>query len=180
MSTYTGNRFRLAHHLLIDILPKLKATHVFGNIEYEVDELRRDIEVVKLGAKGEAGEKVKAVFVHDRLAVPPGILKSGKGTPYAVYSPWQRRKFLVSSYTPSLKPSAEWAAYLSNNPENLEEYPEPEGNDADFREDPIFKLSSVSQWSIPDEIEGFKCLDRELMSKIWPEGTEIALKVRSA
>ena len=102
VSTHTGNRFRLAHHLLADILPILKATHIFGNIEYEVDELRRDIEVVKLGAKSDVGEKVKAVFVHDRLAVPPGILKSGKGTPYAVYSPWQRRKFLVSLCCPLL------------------------------------------------------------------------------
>lgn len=42
------------------------------------------------------------MFVHDRLAVPPGILKSGKGTPYAVYSPWQRRKFLVSLCCPLL------------------------------------------------------------------------------
>lgn len=75
---------------------------------------------------------------------------------------------------------AEWAAYLSKNPENLEEYPEPQANDADFREHPFFKLSSESQWSIPDEIEGFRCLDRELMSKIWPEGTEKALKVSSA
>lgn len=98
MDTYTGNRLRLAHHLLTEILPQLKATHVFGNIEYEVDELRRDIEVVKLGAEGQGGQRVKAVFVHDRLAVPPGILKSGKGTPYAVYSPWQRREFSMFSH----------------------------------------------------------------------------------
>lgn len=75
----------------------------------------------------------------------------------------------------------EWAAYLSNNPENLEEYPEPDANDADFCQHPIFsKLSSDARWSIPDEVEGFKCLDRELMSKIWPEGTEKALQVNSA
>lgn len=92
VDTYTGNRFRLPQHLLTEILPRLKATHVFGNIEYEVDELRRDTEVVKLGAAMEGAKRVKAVFVHDRLAVAPGILKSGKGTPYAVYSPWQRRK----------------------------------------------------------------------------------------
>lgn len=92
VDTYTGNRFHLPQHLLTDILPRLKATHVFGNIEYEVDELRRDTEVVKLGAAADGTGKVKAVFVHDRLAVAPGVLKSGKGTPYAVYSPWQRRE----------------------------------------------------------------------------------------
>jgi deoxyribodipyrimidine photo-lyase len=92
VDTYTGNRFCLPQHLATNILPRLKATHVFGNIEYEVDELRRDTEVVKVGAAIDGKERVKAVFVHDRLAVAPGILKSGKGTPYAVYSPWQRRK----------------------------------------------------------------------------------------
>ncbi len=87
---HPNNRFKLASTLLTKVLPSLQATHMFGNIEYEVDELRRDIEVVRAGHAGEGGAKVKAVFVHDRLAVPPGKLKSGKGTPYGVYSPWQR------------------------------------------------------------------------------------------
>jgi deoxyribodipyrimidine photo-lyase len=91
VDTYTGNRFHLPQHIA-NLLQTLKATHVFGNIEYEVDELRRDVQLVKLGAQGVGANKIKAVFVHDRLAVPPGLLKSGKGTPYAVYSPWQRRK----------------------------------------------------------------------------------------
>ncbi|KAJ9107135.1 hypothetical protein QFC19_002795 [Naganishia cerealis] len=121
VDTYTGNRFLLAQHLLDDVLPTLKATHVFGNIEYEVDELRRDVETVKL----------------------------------------------------------EWAAYLNNNPENLEEYPEPEPNDASLRlENSAFDaLFDDERWAIPDEVNGFECRDRELMAKIWPEGTEKALQV---
>jgi deoxyribodipyrimidine photo-lyase len=85
---HPNNRFKLSASLISTVIPSLKASHIFGNIEYEVDELRRDIEMVKLGHEN----KIKAIFVHDRLAVPPGTLKSGKGTPYGVYSPWQRRK----------------------------------------------------------------------------------------
>jgi hypothetical protein len=69
---------------------------------------------------------------------------------------------------------------LSNNPENLEEYPEPDANDVEFREHLIFKLSDDPRWSIPKEVEGFKCLDGELMSKIWPEGTEKALQASTS
>lgn len=87
---HSGNRFKLPQHLIDTLLPSLGITHIFGNIEYEVDELRRDIEVVELGAK--AKNKVKAMFVHDRLAVPPGLLKTGQGKPFAVFSPWQRSK----------------------------------------------------------------------------------------
>ncbi|KAJ9095331.1 hypothetical protein QFC21_005697 [Naganishia friedmannii] len=162
VDTYTGNRFQLPQHVL-KLLATLNSTHVFANIEYEVDELRRDVQLVKLGAQGVGASKVKAVFVHDRLAVPPGLLKSGKGTPYAVYSPWQRQ----------------WAAYLNNNPENLEEYPGPEPNDSTLRGvDPAFDTLFVdSKWAIPDEVAGFECRDRELMAKIWPEGTDKALQV---
>ncbi|KAJ9091068.1 hypothetical protein QFC20_007743 [Naganishia adeliensis] len=162
VDTYTDNRFHLPQHLLTDILPRLKATHVFGNIEYEVDELRRDTEVVKLGAAADGTGKVKAVFVHDRLAVAPGVLKSGKGTPYAVYSPWQRQ----------------WAAYLNNNPENLEEYPEPAPNPAAIRQHPVYgELFQDGRWNVPDEVGGFQCRDRELMDKLWPVGTDKALQV---
>ncbi|KAJ9111258.1 hypothetical protein QFC22_006558 [Naganishia vaughanmartiniae] len=161
VDTYSGNRFQLAQHVA-NLLQIFKATHVFSNIEYEVDEVRRDAQLVKLGAQGAGASKFKAVFVHDRLAVPPGLLKSGKGTPYAVYSPWQRQ----------------WAAYLNNNPENLEEYPEPEPNDSALRRDSTFgALFEDPKWTIPDEVVGFECRDRELMAKIWPEGTEKALQV---
>lgn len=180
VDTYTGNRFRLPQHLLTDILPRLKATHVFGNIEYEVDELRRDIEVVKLGAAAEGAQRVKAVFVHDRLAVAPGVLKSGKGTPYAVYSPWQRRRLrmLLSSSSADFHLGVEWAAYLNNNPENLEEYPEPPPNPESIRQHSAFgELFRDKRWSVPDEVEGFRCRDRELMDKLWPVGTDKALQV---
>lgn len=76
----------------------------------------------------------------------------------------------------------EWAAYLNNNPENLEEYPEPEPNDSALRrENPAFDaLFENPKWAIPDQVVGFECRDRELMAKIWPEGTDKALQVRIA
>jgi deoxyribodipyrimidine photo-lyase len=64
-----------------EICPELRSNHVFMNIEYEVDELRRDIATVKKGqAKG-----VEVVCLHDRLVVPPGKVLSKQGKPMSVY-----------------------------------------------------------------------------------------------
>lgn len=46
------------------------ARHVFANMEYEVDELRRDTECVQLGI--DSGVAVE--MLHDTCVVPPGIL----------------------------------------------------------------------------------------------------------
>ena len=46
------------------------ATHVFANMEYEVDELRRDAMVVRLGESNGVAVNV----VHDACVVPPGTL----------------------------------------------------------------------------------------------------------
>lgn len=71
---------------VVRLLKEWKATHVFGNIEYEVDELRRDIKIVGLCSDA----YMQAVFVADKLIVEPGKLATKQGKQYAVYSPWLR------------------------------------------------------------------------------------------
>jgi len=58
----------------------VNAVRLFANIEYEVDELRRDITVCKL-AKDNG---ILPNFVHDKLIVDPGLLSTKQGKPYAV------------------------------------------------------------------------------------------------
>lgn len=75
------------------------ASNLFANIEYEVDELRREAKLVKLCCdKGIAFEAV-----HDTCVVTPGALESQQGKQYAVYSPWYRS----------------WMTYLHRHPKNL-------------------------------------------------------------
>lgn len=67
--------------MVAEVFPHLGTTHVFVNIEYEVDELRRDIATVKLGRdKG-----VDVACLHDRLVVPPGKITSKAGKPMSVF-----------------------------------------------------------------------------------------------
>lgn len=64
------------------VLPNtLRAKHVFANISYEVDELRRDITCASLGKE----HGIKFEFVHDRLVVRPGTAKTKQGKPYGVF-----------------------------------------------------------------------------------------------
>ena len=74
-------RLQIPRRLVTEAFLELKANHVFCNIEYEVDELRRDIATVKRGRE----KGIDVVPVHDRLVVPPGKVLSKVGKPLSVY-----------------------------------------------------------------------------------------------
>lgn len=67
------------------------AAHIWANMEYEVDELRRDTKVVLNGR----GLGMAVNIVHDTCVVPPGLLTAkSSGKAFAVYSPFYKA-FLV-------------------------------------------------------------------------------------
>ncbi|WVQ86256.1 hypothetical protein IAT38_008424 [Cryptococcus sp. DSM 104549] len=148
-------RLSIPRHIITDILPSLSATHLFANIEYEVDELRRDVKVVQLGY--EKGVEVK--LFHDRLAVPPGKVLSKAGKPMSVYSPWQRA----------------WAKILDDEPHLLDQSPLPHANDKAVREHQA--LDKLFDEKVPESVPGFECKDKETMEELWPEGTDTAMQI---
>ncbi|CAA7259870.1 unnamed protein product [Cyclocybe aegerita] len=140
---------------------KYDATTLFANIEYEVDELRRDLEICKLAAtKG-----IQANFFHNKCVIEPGIIVTKQDKAYAVYSPYQRN----------------WIATLNANiPYYLEECPDPVANDENVRSSKIF--AKLFDTGVPDYIEGFRLddADREKMKEVWPAGEEVAAKMLDA
>ena len=68
---------------MLALLRELNCNRLFANIEYEVDELRRDIAVCKLAEEN----GVKPIFVHDRCVVEPGVVLTKKGH-YTVCPHW--------------------------------------------------------------------------------------------
>ena len=98
---------------ILDLCQRWGANHLFANIEYEVDELRRDATLVRQCVDN--GVKFEAA--HDTCVVTPGALSSQQGKQYAVYSPWYRA----------------WLAFLKENPEYLEVIQEPGSNPGDAR-----------------------------------------------
>jgi deoxyribodipyrimidine photo-lyase len=74
-------RLGIPRKLINDVFPDLKANHVYLNMEYEVDELRRDIATVKYGKE----KGIQVVCLHDRLVLPPGKVLSQKGKPISIF-----------------------------------------------------------------------------------------------
>ncbi|TID19755.1 Deoxyribodipyrimidine photo-lyase [Venturia nashicola] len=93
---------------LIGFCEKWDVKHVFCNIEYEVDELRREAKMTR--ACLEKG--INFTAINDDVVVTPGDLKTGTGKQYAVYSPWYRS----------------WMAHIHSHPHILDESPKPSPN----------------------------------------------------
>lgn len=143
---------------VVELMQSVGAMQLYANLEYGVDELRRDARVCALAK--ECGMCIQ--FIHDRCIVEPGVVRTKDGRAYTVYSPFQRR----------------WIAILNDHVAvYLAESPAPKGNASRIREDPVFgPLFSVE---VPTALEGFELDEEEAatMARLWPAGTNVAQEV---
>lgn len=133
---------------IFSLCEKWGASHLFANIEYEVDELRREALMVERGLeKGIAVE-----VVPDTCVVAPRELSSQTGNQYAVYSPWFRA----------------WVAYLHSHPDQLELYDPPEKNPPKTRSN----FEDIFEMEIPEAPENKKLTAEEMtrFRDMWPAG----------
>ncbi|KAF2720863.1 hypothetical protein K431DRAFT_285335 [Polychaeton citri CBS 116435] len=135
------------------ILGKCKewgAKHMFCNIEYEVDELRRETTLVKKCL--EAG--INFVAVHDDVVVPPETLVTGAGKQYSVYSPWYRS----------------WVKHIHAHPHLLAECPAPVTNHSGARQKftSLFGDSNPIPSTPPNK--SLSSEDRSRLLSYWPAG----------
>jgi deoxyribodipyrimidine photo-lyase len=139
---------------LIEMVGEWGATNVFCNIEYEPDELRREAKLVKLMLQ----EGINFDPQHDDCVVPPGMLKTGGGKQYAVYSPWYRN----------------WVSYLHSHPHVLDERPMPSQNPKGFRE----KYKQLFDAKVPEAPESKRLSgeDKERLHHLYPAGEAAALQ----
>ncbi|KAF5250426.1 hypothetical protein FANTH_4360 [Fusarium anthophilum] len=139
---------------ILELMDEWGASHLYANMEYEVDELRREASMIRdFAENGKAFE-----VVHDTCVVPPGELHTGAGKQYAVYTPWYRS----------------WVAHIHENLDLLELYEPPEKNPSSARKD-FAKLFDVE---IPDapkskRLEGE---EKERLRSLWPCGEHEAKK----
>ncbi|KAI0169870.1 deoxyribodipyrimidine photo-lyase [Hypoxylon sp. FL1284] len=138
---------------VVEFMEEWGASHLFANIEYEVDELRREAKLARtLAEKGLALE----VF-HDTCVVPPGELHTGAGKQYAVYSPWFRS----------------WVAHVHENPELLGAFDPPARNPAAARD----RVAALFDGEVPDAPEGKRLSedDAKRFRATWPAGEREAV-----
>ena len=133
---------------IFELCGKWGASHLYTNIEYEVDELRREALMTSRGV--ENGVAVYAV--PDTCVVAPGELSSGTGNQYSVYSPWYRA----------------WVAYLHTHPHQLDLFNPPTKNPEDAQK--TFK--DLFESGIPEAPENRKLTSEEKkrFRSMWPPG----------
>lgn len=133
---------------MIELFKEWGTTHVFCNMEYEVDELRREALMTRQCIQN--GISFNAV--HDTCVVEPGKLTTNAGGQISVYSPWFRK----------------WCAYLNDHAEDLDEYPAPTQNPQDTRT----KYAKLFECVIPEAPpnKALSVEDRERFRNLWPAG----------
>ncbi|KAI1150160.1 deoxyribodipyrimidine photo-lyase [Nemania diffusa] len=138
---------------IIEFMEEWGASHLFANMEYEVDELRREANLVRTCA----GRGLAMEVFHDTCVVPPGELSSGSGKQYAVYTPWYRT----------------WVAHIHENPELLSTFESPSKNPPSARD----KVAALFDCEIPDVPENKRLSeeDAKRFHALWPAGEHEAL-----
>lgn len=133
---------------IFDLCEQWGASHLYANIEYEVDELRREARMTRKGLQ----RGIAVTAVPDTCVVAPGELSSQQGKQYAVYSPWFRA----------------WIAYLHQHKEHLNLYDPPGRNPADA----ATRFKDIFESEIPKAPEGKKLTDEETkrFRSMWPPG----------
>ncbi|GAA5880799.1 hypothetical protein JCM3774_005755 [Rhodotorula dairenensis] len=159
--TITHKKRKEIPRLLCEKLEEWGAVGLFANIEYEVDELRRDIEILERTKKAResgTGFAGQVEFFKDFCVVSPGELLTKQGKPYSVYSPWQRN----------------WATHVNSN---LQDYVSQQNgpllaNADSAKSHPVLK--PMFEHEIPTAIEGFELAggdeEAKTMNRIWPVG----------
>lgn len=131
-----------------------RVSHVFANYEYEIDELRRDIKLVK-----DMGREIKISLYHDQTVVEPGTMLTAAGTPMKVFTPYHRA----------------WTAKVKKHPELLSTVPPPTKNGSerskeirDLFDSPVPKPSQDKEFATDEE--------RERIRGLWPAGHQEGMK----
>lgn len=138
---------------ILDLMEEWKASHLYANMEYEVDELRREAKMVQMCR----GKGFSMKLYHDTCVVPPGLLHTGEGKQYAVYTPWFRK----------------WIAHLHENPGLLDLFDAPAKNSSNARQN-FGALFDCKLLDAPEN-KRLSTEDTKLFHATWPAGEHAAM-----
>lgn len=131
-----------------NIAQNYDVSHIYANIQYEYDELMRDIRVLEV-----LGNECTFIGLHDQTVIEPCTVVTANGTPCKVFSRFHER----------------WSSEVSRRPQLYKPEPPPEANeDEPDLPDTEFKIPEALQFRSTDQ--------RDRIRKIWPAGHDAAIK----
>ena len=131
-------------------------SHIYANMEYEVDELRRDIDLAK---KVKDEKDISLEILHDQTVVIPGIVKTGSGGPHKVFTPYHR----------------DWLSITKADESLLTTAPPPDSNDKSVAKK-FQKLFDSKIPELPDSKKFASQEEQDRIRKLWPAGNEAGMK----
>ncbi|KAK5264455.1 DNA photolyase phr1 [Exophiala xenobiotica] len=133
---------------MTELCSKWRANHIFCNMEYEVDELRREAALTRSCME----KGISFTVVHDTCVVEPGKVSSGAGGQMSVYSPWHRK----------------WCSFLNQYPKELDCFPPPVRNPPHARQ----SFPELFECDIPEAPESKRLSEEEKkrFRALWPAG----------
>jgi deoxyribodipyrimidine photo-lyase len=133
---------------VLELLQEWGASHLFCNVEYEVDELRREARMVRCCLE----KGIIMDVTPDTCVVSPGELQSGTGKQYSVYTPWHRA----------------WVSYIHKNIHTLDLFDPPVSNPETARK----KYAKLFDCKIPDAPGNKKLTgeEKKRFRSLWPPG----------
>ena len=144
---------------ILEFVKEHDISHIHANFEYEIDELRRDLDLFERLDKDDAGKDVAFELYHDQTVMEPGVLKTGSGGPHKVFTPYHKN----------------WLAEVGEHPDMLDTYGLPAANDKSASS----KLKDLFSGSIPSlpESKQFASQDEQSrIRKLWPAGHAAAVE----
>lgn len=129
-------------------------SHLYANYEYEVDELRRDIKLLKT-----ADGSFHMSLHHDQCVMEPGTMTTGSGGPMKVFTPYHKA----------------WLAEVKRDPNLLNTVPAPSAIDSLASKE----VSALFGSKLPDVPKGkqYKTeVERDRIRRLWPAGHEAGKK----
>lgn len=127
-----------------------KISHVFANYEYEIDEIRRDINFLKT-------TDAQLSLRHDQCVMEPGTMLTGGDTPMKVFTPYH----------------AAWLSEVKSDSSLLDTVPSPSKNSANSQVRDLFGSKIPA---LPKEKQFSSKQEQERIRKLWPAGHDAGMK----
>lgn len=133
--------------MLVKLAKEVEADGICFNREYEIDEARRDQQVMDAFTRS----GLRATAYVDQTALPPELPRTGNGTYFTVFTPFKKAWLKAMESAHPIR--------VGGKPRKQE------------------VIAGLGSDDVPTEVEGFAChIDEATRVKLWPAGEHVAME----